>query len=138
MFFKIGFLENFAIFTGKHLRWNVFLIKSTYFEKYLRTAASETFSSKTYKDKSSLSNVFLIVFFSFRNYRGKDMRNKSLHIPSSIFLTSFCYSFHKLLCFAEKNKALPWKLKIWCRFFGLLCISFDSVVDRKKLREHSF
>ena len=27
MFFKIGFLKNFAIFRGKHLYWNLFLIK---------------------------------------------------------------------------------------------------------------
>ena len=27
MFFKIGTLENFAIFTGKHLCWGLFLIK---------------------------------------------------------------------------------------------------------------
>ena len=26
MFFKIGVLKNFAIFTGKHLRWSLFLI----------------------------------------------------------------------------------------------------------------
>ena len=27
MFFKIGVLKNFAVFTGKHLRWSLFLIK---------------------------------------------------------------------------------------------------------------
>ena len=27
MFYKLGFLENFAKFTGKHLCWNQFLIK---------------------------------------------------------------------------------------------------------------
>ena len=27
MFFKIGGLKNFAIFTGKHLCWSLFLIK---------------------------------------------------------------------------------------------------------------
>ena len=138
MFFKIGFLENFAIFTGKHLRWSVFLKKNTCFEKHLRTAASETYSSKTYKDKSSLSNVLLIVFFSFRNYRGKDIRNKSLHISSSIFLRLFAITSISFCVLLKKNKALPWKLKTACRFFGLLCIFFHSVVDRKKLREHSF
>ena len=29
MFLKIGILNNFAIFTGKHLSWSVFLSKST-------------------------------------------------------------------------------------------------------------
>ena len=27
MFFKIGVLKNFAMFTGKHLCWSLFLIK---------------------------------------------------------------------------------------------------------------
>ena len=27
LFFKIDVLKNFAIFTGKHLSWNLFLIK---------------------------------------------------------------------------------------------------------------
>ena len=27
MFFKIGSIKNFAIFTGKHLCWGLFLIK---------------------------------------------------------------------------------------------------------------
>ena len=27
MFFKVGVLKNFAIFTGEHLCWNLFLIK---------------------------------------------------------------------------------------------------------------
>ena len=27
MFFNVGVLENFAIFTGKHLYWSLFLIK---------------------------------------------------------------------------------------------------------------
>ena len=66
MFFKIGVLKNFAIFTGKRLRWITFnkvagledcnfitkrlqqvfsseyceIFKNTYFEEHLRTAAS--------------------------------------------------------------------------------------------------
>ena len=27
MFFKTGAIRNFAVFTGKHLRWSLFLIK---------------------------------------------------------------------------------------------------------------
>ena len=29
MFFKIGVLKNFEIFTGKHLRWCLFFLKQT-------------------------------------------------------------------------------------------------------------
>ena len=45
MFFKIGALKNFAIFTGKHLCWSLFLIKLQAFRcfpmniaKFLRAA----------------------------------------------------------------------------------------------------
>ena len=44
MFFKIGVLKNFALFTGKHLCWNFFLIKLQVcnflvnIAKFLRTA----------------------------------------------------------------------------------------------------
>ena len=33
MFFKIGVLKNFAVFTGKHLSWSHFLIKSLFIKK---------------------------------------------------------------------------------------------------------
>ena len=33
MFFKIGVLMNFLIFTGKHLRWSLFLIKLQAFKR---------------------------------------------------------------------------------------------------------
>ena len=63
------------------------IFKNTYFQKHLRTAASETYGSEIYKEKLSLSQVFITVFFSFRNNLGKEVRNKSLYISSSIFLT---------------------------------------------------
>ena len=36
MFFEIGVLKNFAIFTGKHLWWSLFLIKLKAFKKRLQ------------------------------------------------------------------------------------------------------
>ena len=54
---KKGNLKNFANFTGKNLRWSLFLMvfscgiceifKKTYFEEHLRTTASETCSAFT-------------------------------------------------------------------------------------------
>ena len=43
MFFKMSVLKNFAISTGKHLCWSLFLIKlqasnTVHIEKFLRTA----------------------------------------------------------------------------------------------------
>ena len=34
MFFKIGVLKNFAIFTGKHLCWSLFLVKMQAWKRY--------------------------------------------------------------------------------------------------------
>ena len=52
MFFKLGVLANFAIFTGKHLCWSLFLIKlQGLFEKFLRKAVK-------YFRKYSLSQIF--------------------------------------------------------------------------------
>ena len=60
MFFKIGVPENFAIFTGKHLCWSLFLIKrdatqvfcyefceilkNTFFYRTRLVAASDTYA----------------------------------------------------------------------------------------------
>ena len=45
MFFKIGVLKNFAIVTGKHISWSLFLIKlqgfrpATFLEREFNTCA---------------------------------------------------------------------------------------------------
>ena len=48
MFYKVGVLENFAKFTGKHLCWNLFLInvqaKACNFIK--KETSAQIFSSK--------------------------------------------------------------------------------------------
>ena len=60
-FFKIGVLKNFAIFTGKHLCWSLFLMKMQAFRCFLVNIAiflradvlfyvlfSKTFTPKNY------------------------------------------------------------------------------------------
>ena len=64
MFFKIVVLKNFAIFTGKHLCWSLFLInlqacnfsvniaqffKNSLFEKTPAVNASENFSQEKFR-----------------------------------------------------------------------------------------
>ena len=44
MFFKIGVLKNFTNFTGKHLRWSLFLIKQV-----LSSEICETFKKVFYR-----------------------------------------------------------------------------------------
>ena len=79
MFYKKALLKNFSIFTGKYLRWNIFLnkvatlqacnfikrdsntgvsceyfeiFKNTYFEKHLRTTASALMNYENLRVKS--------------------------------------------------------------------------------------
>ena len=73
MIFKIGFLENFANFKGKHLRWNLSLIKLQVFRPTATTGlclyplktsehlgCSDVF--RGYK-KSPVAWIALIIFF---------------------------------------------------------------------------
>ena len=47
MVFKIGFLKNFAIFTGKHPCWSFFLIKLQAFRQlFLKKARIRVFPSE--------------------------------------------------------------------------------------------
>ena len=52
MFFKIGALKNFANFTGKHLCWNLFLIKLP-LQLYQKETPTQVFFSEI------LQNTFL-------------------------------------------------------------------------------
>ena len=53
MFFKVGVLKSYAIFTGKHLRWSLFLIKF------------QSFRSATLLKRDSNKGVFLWTFKKF-------------------------------------------------------------------------
>ena len=58
MFFKIGILKNFAIFTGKNLCWSIFLIKLQVSnpETLLKKAPMQLFSCE-------YGGIFKISFF---------------------------------------------------------------------------
>ena len=72
--YKKAVLQNFAIFTGKHLCWCLILIKFQafrYFEKHLRTVASVVFPAKRQTmsncftaSKMSVFGAFLVRIFS--------------------------------------------------------------------------
>ena len=65
MFFKIGALQRFALFTGKHLCWNLFLIKlqtfNTYFERTPLVTASRSCKVQI---KRKISCMISIQIFS--------------------------------------------------------------------------
>ena len=54
MFFKIGALKHFSNFTGKHLRWSLFLIKLQ-LQLYQKETPTQVFSCEVYK---FLKNTF--------------------------------------------------------------------------------
>ena len=76
MFFKIGVLKNFAIFTGKHLCWISFLLSCT---PVGLTNLRHYFSKNTSRD----------CFWNFQ-------KNSFVHSPSSI-LPSFSQNASRLL-----------------------------------------
>ena len=56
MFFKIGVIKNFAIFTGKHLCWSLFLIKF------------QTWRQATLLKRDSNTCVFLCTLRNFQEH----------------------------------------------------------------------
>ena len=82
MFFKIGTLKNFAIFTGKHLWWicykenptQVFsceyskIFKNTYFEEHLRTAASVLIIIELVIKYWASANLFLVESITWNGF----------------------------------------------------------------------
>ena len=68
MFFKIGFLKNFAIFTGKHLRWSlqaffysggywIFAAANTFFQLNLVLLADSFFLRTPLKTRAKLQKT---------------------------------------------------------------------------------
>ena len=65
MFFKISILKNFAMFTGKHLCWSLFLIKLQAFRFFLVNIAEllrTTFFYRTPPVAASADVLFYIIF----------------------------------------------------------------------------
>ena len=78
MFFNTGALKNFAIFTGKHLCWNLFLLKLQAWRP-----PTQVFSCK-----------YCEIFKSTCFYRTS---------PVPTFLLSHCFSRHNLFCTPVTN-----------------------------------
>ena len=58
MFFKIGALKNFANFTGKHLRWSLFLVK--FLTNFIKGTPTQVFSCEIWKNyKNTFSTEHL-------------------------------------------------------------------------------
>ena len=73
MFFKIGVLENFTNFTGKHLCWSIFFNKvaSLRPETLLKETPTQRFSceiSEIFKKTFSLQNTSCYCFWTVQNH----------------------------------------------------------------------
>ena len=82
MFFRIGVLKNFTIFTGKHLHWGVFLIKL------------QTVSLATLLKRDSNTGVFLFLQNTSTRERCEICSKLTMKIPKryiSYFLVVFLF-----------------------------------------------
>ena len=121
MFFKIGVLKNFANFTGKHLRWSLFLIKleaqtcnfikkrlqnrcfPVKFAKFCKHLFLQKISGGCFRKlKYKRKNTILYSESLKRGSKRLNMKNTSfpfyLAFSTGIYLTKFNYKNRKLLC----------------------------------------
>ena len=100
MFFKVGVLKCYTIFTGKHLRWSLFLIKFQSFQSFRSATLLKSNSNKGVFLWRYLRTVFFIEHFqwlllpfntTFRNYYWEDLVVVlfTLTHPSKRFNTCF-------------------------------------------------
>ena len=125
MFFKIGVLRNFAVFTGKHLCWSLFLIKvqakpATLFKRDFNTSAFLWMWQNFYKHLFFIEHVRW--YLSISSYLSKIMWDgfyyKGLHIWSEfviyiLLVETIPTSFYWLTCRKQKlvqSKALQQRL----------------------------
>ena len=108
LFFKIDVLKNFAIFTGKHLSWNLFLIKQQAFSRAAASANGQLcqgivlFSIQScIKGKINLNFYFHISLWCFKSFIKA--------FKATAFLTSFRSFFKKM------QRDQPWHAH--CLFF---------------------
>ena len=95
MFFKIAVLKNYAIFTGKHLGWSLFLInlqtftsceycevfKSSFFIEHLRWLLLEDDKKRNLED---CEMFFWTAFLTFSWRRPLSYRNQSIDLRSKL------------------------------------------------------
>ena len=99
MFFKMGILKNFAIFTGRHLCWRLFLTK-------LQAWRPETLS-----ESDSTTAIFMWIFAKFLRTAFLVLLN--IWMVLNIWNYRFTTSIHKI-CATE---IWPRVIKVW-RFFS--------------------
>ena len=114
MFFKISVLKNFAIFTGKHLRWSLFLIKlqafrcspvntakfsrAAVFIEHLRWLLLQMFCFILYFQKDVTEYIVAIhcIIVSFQNL--KPISFAIIHFHSLCHSLSFVLPLVVILC----------------------------------------
>ena len=89
MFFKIGVLKNFVIFTGKHLYWSLFLIKlqetptQVFFCEYCKILMN-TFLCRTPRVVAFGCNIFWISFDIGSSHRRSSIKKSVLENFSNL------------------------------------------------------
>ena len=136
---KKAILENFAIFTGKHLYWSLFLI-DIYFEEHFRTTASSfssTFSFSCYFNSfmTEISIIYKPVhWFAEQNLYDRDLRHERVKwkwINQSKVIPTFETNLASLGVITVSNRHLSALI-----FPGFLCVHLllaTSFPDRDHL-----
>ena len=117
MFFKIGVLRNFAIFTGKHLHLSNFLIKL------------QAFKPATLLKRDSNTGVFLLILWNFKEHFFRRTP------PDDCFWRKLDTTTYNAIVFLTKFPLrMLWILKKWTfvsdkskKLFVFACLSQKSV-----------
>ena len=86
MFFKIGVLQNFAIFTGKHLCWSIFLINLQGLQIYQKETPTQVLSWEYCKNLWIFPTNCLSVFDHFVGLALKELKSKIKYLVKLKFM----------------------------------------------------
>ena len=136
VFYKLAVLENFAIFTQKHLRWSLLLklqantcvfmwilqyFMNTYFWEYLRTSASWT-------SKSQMENFFSGIFFKCGTIQIHVLDCSSRKCPFFIYLClGILYSLNLIKLSHQQSKLFPSSMFCNHSWLLLFCTYVNSL-----------
>ena len=134
-FFKIGALKNFAIFTGKHLRWRLVLIELAWRPATLLNRHSKLFSCQNCEIfKNSSFNRAPLVAASVPKFKfeahNKTICKRRIQIPVRHLRWSFFVKLvhdWELLCIVAKSSILD----------GWQCSEYVPVVFYKPFKKFS-
>ena len=150
MFFQTGVLNNFAIFTGKHLCWSLFMIKlkawrpttilkidrktDVFLWKLFRTLFLQNTTGGCFWEENTCFKAFLFTFTEVAAWNFIERLQQIVFsgISAKFFRTSFLYNTLRqlfvLFQFSIHILSLKWPLKLRIRvyFAQILEVEFNS------------